>query len=147
MKSFFKPLQADILSYKDKLEKNNIVCDKTNRMFLDLNLNILDFLGSEDAQKLDAWGEYNILTMGDEFTEVIASGKTNEKAQAVLLMFFLRFAQEMKIKYGAIENASLQKLHAIMTAKGYKYPDYIKAQRDFALERLSILIRRREALK
>ncbi len=147
MNSFFKSLQADILSYKDKLEKNNIVCDKTNRMFLNLNLNILEFFGSEDAQKLDVWGEYNILTMSNEFTEVIISGKTNEKAQAVLLMFSLRFAEEMKIKYGEIENESLQKLHAIMTAKGYKYPDYIKAQRNFALERLSVLIHHREYLK
>lgn len=30
----------------------------------DLNLNILDFLGHEDGDKLDQWCEYNIKTMG-----------------------------------------------------------------------------------
>ncbi len=147
MSSFFKPLQAELALYHKKLAQHNLVCDKTNQMFLELNLNILSYMAQEDAFKLDVWGEYNIITMGKEFVEVIRSGKTDEKAQAVLLMFFLRFAEEMKIKYGSIENASLQKLHSIMTAKGYKYPEYIAAQRRFALERLSVLIRRREALK
>ncbi len=145
--SFFKPLQAEIAQYQRRLAQHNLVCDKTNKMFLELNLNILGYMAQEDALKLDMWGEYNIVTMGDEFIEVIRSGKTDEKAQAVLLMFFLRFAEEMKIKYGTIHNSSLQKLHAVMTAKGYKYPEYISAQRRFALERLSVLIRRREALK
>ena len=147
MNGFFKPLQVEIAHYQKNLAQHNLVCDKTNQMFLELNLNILSYLAKEDALKLDVFGEYNILTMGTEFVEVIRSGKTDEKAQAVLLMFFLRFAEEMKIKYGSIANTSLQKLHAIMTAKGYKYPDYISAQRRFALERLSVLIRRREALK
>ncbi len=147
MSSFFKPLQAEIAHYQKKLTQHNLVCDKTNQMFLELNLNILSYMAQEDASKLDVWGEYNIVTMGKEFVEVIRSGKTDEKAQAVLLVFFLRFAEEMNIKYGSCENASLHKLHAIMTAKGYKYPEYIKSQRNFALERLSVLIRRREALK
>ncbi|RUM66086.1 MAG: hypothetical protein DSZ03_01715 [Sulfurimonas sp.] len=147
MNGFFQPLQASMVAYQKKLSQNNAVCDKTNQMFLELNLNILAYLSSADAAKLDIMGEYNIMTMGKEFAAVLASGKTGEKAQAVLLMFFLRLAEEMSIKYGTIENASLKKLHTVMTAKGYKYPDYIRAQRNFALERLSVLIRRNEELK
>ncbi|MEN8146486.1 MAG: hypothetical protein ABFR02_02575 [Campylobacterota bacterium] len=62
-------------------------------------------------------------------------------------VFFLRAAQEIKIKVGEIENESLHKLYMIMTAKGYKYPDYISSQKRYALERLPEVLARVEMLK
>jgi hypothetical protein len=147
MSNFFKSLQADISTYRERLFKNNIVCDKTNQMFLDLNLNILDFLAQEEGEKLDEWYDYNIETMGGEFTKIIKGGSTNETSQGTLLMFFLRLAQEMKVKYGTIYNSDLEKLYTIMTSKGYKYPLYINSQKDFALDRMREIIERRESLK
>ena len=47
MRPYFKPLQADILIYKNKLDKENVVIDKTNKIFLDLILNILDYLARD----------------------------------------------------------------------------------------------------
>lgn len=53
MLAYFKQIQPDILACKEKLDKNNVTIDKTNLMFLNLILNILNFLGTEDANKLD----------------------------------------------------------------------------------------------
>ncbi len=147
MNSFFKPFQADILNYKNELDKHNNVFDKTNQMFLDLNLTILDFLGSEDADKLDEWFDYNIVTMGNEFIKIIKDQNTSEKAEGIQLMFFLRLAEEMQVKYGTIENKDLEKLHEIMTSKDFKYPRYINEQKDFALDYMIEIIKRRESLK
>ncbi len=131
---FFKPLQKNILAFRDKLDAESIVFDQTNKMFLDLDLNILEYLGTEDSDKLDEWCEYNIRTMRQEFTEVINNQIINDKAQSTLLMFFLRIAKEMEVKYGSIENEHLRELYRIITSKEYRYPDYIKAQKNFALE-------------
>ncbi len=147
MSSFFKPLQAKILIYKEALDKNNVVFDKTNQMFLDLNLNILNFLATENAEKLDKCFDYNTSTMGDEFIGIIDACITSEKAQGTLLMFFLRLAKELEVKYEKIDNEYFQALHDIMTSKGYKYPDYISSQKYFALDRMVEIIKRREALK
>lgn len=147
MSPYFKEIQPDILIYKDKLDKNNIIIDKTNLMFLKLLLNILEFLATEDADKLDEQCEYNILTMRKEFENIIYNNAVNEKAQSVLLTFFLRIAKEMEVKYQTIENEYLQKLYTIMTSKGYKYPDYIGSQKNFALDKMPSNIERMEARK
>jgi len=142
MLPYFKALQADILSYKNKLDEENIVIDKTNKMFLDLILNILDYLASEDADKLDDLCEYNIMTMHEQFEEVIYGDAVNEKAQAVLLTFFLRVAKEIVTKYEVIENEDLSKLYTIMTSRDFKYPSYIGTQKNFALEKMPQNIKR-----
>lgn len=147
MLAYFKQIQPDILAYKEKLDKNNITIDKTNLMFLNLILNILNFLGTEDANKLDEQCEYNILTMRKEFEGVIRGDAVNEKAQAILLTFFLRIAKEMEIKYKKIENENLEKLYALMTSKDFRYPSYIKDQKNFALESMPENIKRMEYLK
>ena len=134
MSAFFKPLQENILLFRDKLDEQYIVFDKTNRMFLDLDLNILYFLGNEDGDKLDQWCEYNIRTMGDKFEEIVNGQVVNEKIQRTLLMFFLRIAKEMEVKYGTIENEHLRELYRIMMSKDYNYPSYISSQKNFALE-------------
>lgn len=72
--------------------------------------------------------------MRKEFEGVIYSDVVNEKAQAILLTFFLRIAKEMEIKYKKIENENLEKLYALMTSKDFRYPSYIKDQKNFALE-------------
>lgn len=144
---YFKNLQNDILIYKDYLDKNNMIIDKTNKMFLDLILNILDYLGAEDPEKLDMQCEYNILTMRKEFESIIYSTSVSEKAQAVLLTFFLRIANEMRIKYQKIENENLCKLYDLMTSKDFKYPSYIKDQKVFALEKMPENIKRMERLR
>ena len=54
-------------------------------MFLDLNLNILEYLANENPELLDSRCDYNISTMGDEFLEVINSKNTTEQAQGTLL--------------------------------------------------------------
>ncbi|MDD5401186.1 MAG: hypothetical protein PHQ93_08375 [Sulfurimonas sp.] len=147
MLAYFKQIQPDILAYKEKLDKNNVTIDKTNLMFLNLILNILNFLGTEDAKKLDEQCEYNILTMRKEFEGVIYGDAVNEKAQAILLTFFLRIAKEMEIKYKKIENENLEKLYALMTSKDFRYPSYIKDQKNFALESMPENIKRMEYLK
>ena len=147
MKPYFKEMQATILEYREKFDTNYITIDKTNQMFHDLSSNILEYFGTEDADLLDTLCEYNILTMHEQFEEVVKSSVTNEKAQGTLMMFFLRSAEEIKIRSGKIENESLNKLHMIMTTKGYKYPDYVSAQKRFALERLPVLIARMEMHK
>ncbi len=147
MKPYFKEMQATILEYREKFDTNYITIDKTNQMFRDLSSNILEYLGTEDADFLDTMCEYNIMTMHEQFEEVVKGNVTNEKAQGTLMMFFLRLAEEINIRAGEIENESLNKLHTIMTAKGYKYPDYISSQKTFALERLPDLIARMEMLK
>jgi len=127
MSAFFKPLQSNILAFKEKLDKQCIVFDKTNKMFLDLDL------GHEDGDKLDRWCEYNIQTMGTEFEKAINGQIINDKNQRTLLIFFLRIAKEMEVKYGKIENKYLRKLYSVMTSKGYEYPIHISSQ-NFALE-------------
>ena len=142
MQPYFKPLQVSILNYKNKLDEKNVVIDKTNKMFLDLILNILDYLASEDADKLDDLCEYNIMTMHEQFEEVIYGDAVNEKAQAVLLTFFLRVAKEIVTKYEVIENEDLSKLYTIMTSRDFKYPSYIGTQKNFALEKMPQNIKR-----
>ncbi|MCF6309707.1 MAG: hypothetical protein L3J19_04405 [Sulfurimonas sp.] len=147
MTPYFKELQPDILIYADKLCKNNVAIDKTNLMFLELLVKILKYFGTGDADKLDQQCEYNLLTMKQEFESVIHSDSVGEKTQAVLLTFFLRIAKEMEIKYGTIENGHLQELYTLMTSKDYKYPSYIGAQKNFALDKMPENITRMEYLK
>ena len=144
---YFKDIQKDILKYKEYLDKNNVTIDKTNKIFLDLILNILEYFGTQDPQKLDEQCEYNILTMKKEFESVIYGTSVSEKAQLILLTFFLRIAKEMEVKYRHIDNESLNKLYTIMTSKSYKYPSYIKDQKYFALEKMPDNIKRMELLK
>ncbi len=139
---YFASRQEKILEYKNYLDKHNVVLDKTNKIFLDLILNILQFLGSAKADMLDEQCEYNIKTMRGEFEKVIDSTHVDEKSQAVLLTFFLRIAHEMKIKYGEIENEHFRDLHTRMTSKDFKYPSYIDHQKYFALEKLPENIKR-----
>lgn len=145
--SYFENIQKDILTYKDYLDKNNITIDKTNKMFLELILDILNYLGTEDPKKLDEQCEYNIMTMKENFQSVIYGSSVDEKAQGVLLTFFLRIAKEMEVKYKNIENENLAKLFSMMTSKDFKYPNYIKDQKDFALENMPENIKRMEYLK
>ena len=147
MSSFFSPLQSDISAYKKLLEENNLVIDKTNQMFLELILKILEYLASEDPQLLDSRCEYNISTMGDEFLDVLNSRATTEQAQGTLMMFFSRIAKEMEVKYNTTYNEDLQKLLSIVSKKGYKYPLYINVQKNFTLDRMVEIIQRRESLK
>ena len=142
MLPYFQTKQSDILIYKDKLDKNNVVIDKTNKMFLDLILNILNYLATEDGATLDDLCEYNILTMHEEFDSVIEDDVVNEKAQAILLTFFLRIAKEIDIKYSEIENKYLKELYTLMTSKDFKYPSYIGTQKNFALEKMPENIKR-----
>ncbi len=142
MRPYFKPLQADILIYKNKLDKENVVIDKTNKIFLDLILNILDYLASEDSERLDELCEYNIMTMHEQFEEVIYGNSIGEKAQAILLTFFLRIAKELEIKYQSIENEDLAKLYELMTSRDFKYPSYVSTQKNFALEKMPENIKR-----
>jgi hypothetical protein len=139
---YFKNIQKDILFYKNHLEKNNMTIDKTNKLFLDLILDILEYLATENPQKLDELCEYNIMTMKKEFESVIHGSSVSEKVQAILLTFFMRIAKEMDIKYKNIENESLSKLYSLMTSKDFKYPSYIKSQKNFALENMPDNIKR-----
>ena len=147
MLPYFETRQADILAYKEKLNKNNIIIDKTNLMFLDYILDISDYLGTEKPTKLDELCEYNILTMHKEFEDIIYKDAVNEKAQSVLLTFFLRIAKEIDVKYDTIENEDLKSLYAIMTSKDFKYPDYIGSQKNFALDKMPANIKRMLHLK
>jgi len=140
-------MQAAILEYREKFDTNYITIDKTNQMFHDLSSSILKYFGTEDAETLDAICEHTILTMHGEFEKVVKGSITNEKAQGTLMMFFLRSAQEIKIKVGEIENESLFKLHLVMTEKGYKYPDYILSQKRYAFDRLPEVLERIEKYK
>ena len=136
MLPYFKDRQADILAYKEYLDKNNVIIDKTNMMFLDLILNILNYLGTEDADKLDDLCEYNILTMNKEFENIIYNNIINEKSQATLLTFSLRIAKEIEVKNGEIENEYLEELYNIMISRDFKYQDYIGSQKSFTLEKM-----------
>jgi len=147
MKAYFEEIQDDILHYKQRFEVGYIAFDKINQMFYELTLDILDYLATENPEILNRICEYNIMTMHEQFEDVISRGVTNEKAQGTLMMFFLRCAKEIEIREGKIENESLKKLYEIMTAKGYKYPDYISTQKRFALDRLPDIIARMEMLK
>ncbi len=147
MKPYFKEMQTTILEYREKFDENYITIDKTNQMFHDLSSNILEYFGTEDAELLDTICEHTALTMNEQFEKVVKGNKTDEKAQGILMVFFLRSAQEIKIKVGEIENESLHKLYTIMTAKGYKYPDYISSQKRYALDRLPEVLERIEKLK
>ncbi len=147
MTPYFKSRQADIAAYADKLSKNNMAIDKTNQMFIELSVKILKYLASEDPDKLDMQCEYNVLTMGKEFENVIRGDSVGEKVQTVLLTFFLRIAKEMEVKYNKIDNEYLQELFDIMTSKKYKYPNYIGSQKEFALEKMPSNIKRMEYLK
>lgn len=147
MKPYFKEMQTTILEYRKKFDENYITIDKTNQMFHDLSSNILEYFGTEDAERLDTICEHTALTMNEQFEKVVKGNKTDEKAQGVLMVFFLRSAQEIKIKVGEIENESLHKLYTIMTAKGYKYPDYISSQKRYAIDRLPEVLERIEKLK
>jgi len=142
MLPYFKNKQSEIIIYKEFLDKNNVVIDKTNKVFLDLILNILNYLGTENPEKLDDLCEYNIMTMHEQFEEVIYGNVVNEKVQAVLLTFFLRIAKEMDIKYQVIKNEDLSKLYSMMTSKDFKYPSYIGTQKNFALEKMPQNIKR-----
>ncbi|MDK9693645.1 MAG: hypothetical protein OEL19_05295 [Sulfurimonas sp.] len=142
MLAYFHEIQPEILAYRERLEKNNMVIDKTNLLFLNLILNILNYLGSENPEKLDELCEYNVLTMRQEFEGVIRNDAVNEKAQAILLTFFLRIAKEMEIKYKQIENEDLQKLVTLLTSKEFKLPSYIKSQKSFALDSMPENIKR-----
>ena len=147
MLPYFKDKQADILKYKKYLNEHNMIIDKTNMMFLDLILNILNYLATEDADKLDDLCEYNILTMHKEFENVMDNNTINEKAQATLLTFFLRIGKEIEVKNGDIENTYVKELYTIMTSKGFKYPDYIGSQKNFALDKMPANITRMLHLK
>ena len=147
MKPYFQEIQATILAYREKFDTNYIPIDKTNQMFHDLSSNILEYFGTENANTLDTICEHTALTMNEQFEKVVKGNETNEKAQGILMVFFLRSAQEIKIKAGEIENESLHKLYTIMTAKGYKYPDYISSQKRYALDRLPEVLERIEKLK
>ena len=144
---YFKNIQKDILSFKEYLEKNNMTIDKTNKMFLDLILDILEYFGTEDPDKLDEMCEYNVLTMRKEFENVIYKTSVSEKVETVLLTFFLRIAKEMEVKYQKIENTSLAKLYSLMTSKDFKLPSYIKSQKVFALDAMPENIKRMLYLK
>ena len=85
--------------------------------------------------------------MGKEFEGVIYGDAVNEKAQAVLITFFLRIAKELEVRYKIIENEYLNELYNLMTSKGYKYPDYIGSQKNFALDKMPENIKRFEYLK
>ena len=115
---------------------NNIIIDKTNMMFLNIIINILDYLSTEDPETLDDMFEYNVLTMRKEFDSVVDNDIINEKAQATLLTFFLRMAKELEVKYNKITNPAMKELFFIMTSKAYKYPDYIGQQKNFALDKM-----------
>lgn len=134
--SYFESRQNDIIKYKNYLQEHNVVIDKTNKEFLDIILNTLMYLATQNPQKLDEECEYNIMTMREEFESVINSTNVDEKAQAILLIFFLRIAEEMLIKYKKIENEHLNKLYYMMTSKDYRYPSYINDQKDFILENM-----------
>jgi hypothetical protein len=142
MLPYFKNKQSEIIIYKEFLDKNNVVIDKTNKIFLDLILNILNYLGTENPETLDDLCEYNIMTMHEQFEEVISGNIINEKAQTILLTFFLRIAKEMDIKYQVIQNKDLSELYTMMTSKDFKYPSYIGAQKNFALEKMPENIKR-----
>jgi len=146
MEAYFEEIQDDILHYKEKFAVGYVTFDKTNAMFHQLSLEILEYLGTGDAELFDRAFEYNIKTMHGQFEDVIARGVTNENAQGTLLMFFLRCAEEMLIRDAKIENESLNKLHLIMTEKGFRYPEYIAFQKDFALEKLPDIIKRMQIL-
>jgi len=147
MLAYFKDIQPDILAYREKLDKKNVTIDKTNLMFLNLILDILNYLGTEDAGKLDELCEYNIMTMKSEFESVIYGDAVDEKAQLVLLTFFLRIAKEMDVKYKIIENEHLKRLYETMTSKDFKYPSYIGSQKEFALDKMPSNIKRMLWLK
>lgn len=147
MLAYFKDIQPDILAYREKLDKKNVTIDKTNLMFLNLILDILNYLGTEDAGKLDELCEYNIMTMKSEFESVIYGNAVDEKAQLVLLTFFLRIAKEMDVKYKIIENEHLKRLYETMTSKDFKYPSYIGSQKEFALDKMPSNIKRMLWLK
>ncbi|MCF6339522.1 MAG: hypothetical protein L3J10_02060 [Sulfurimonas sp.] len=147
MEPYFSKIQPDILIYKDKLCSNNVAIDKTNRMFVNLLVNILGYFATEDAEKLDIQCEYNLLTMRKEFESLIYSDKVDEKAESILITFFLRIAKEMEVKYQTIENEYLKELYTIMTSKDFKYPDYIGSQKSFALDKMPENIKRMEYLK
>jgi hypothetical protein len=85
--------------------------------------------------------------MHKEFEGIIYGNAVNEKAQAILLTFFLSIAKEMDVKYQKIENKDLSKLYEIMTSKDFRYPSYIKDQKNFALENMPDNIKRMEYLK
>lgn len=142
MLAYFHDVQPQILLYRERLEKNNMVIDKTNLLFLNLILNILNYLGHENPEKLDELCEYNVLTMRQEFEGIIRNEAVNEKAQSILLTFFLRIAKEMEIKYKQIENEDLQELFTLLTSKEFKLPSYIKSQKSFALENMPDNIKR-----
>lgn len=144
---YFENKQKDIIAYRDYLYKHNVVIDRTNKVFLDLILDILNYLGNEDPKKLDEMCEYNILTMKKEFESVIYSTLVDEKRQAILLIFFLRIAKEMEVKYKIVENEYFRKLYKLLTSKDYKYPSYIKDQKEFAFENMPENIQRMEYLK
>ena len=146
MEAYFEEIQEDILHYKERFDVGYITIDKTNEMFRNLSSEILLYLGTGDAELFDRAFEYNIKTMHEEFEEVIARGVTNEKAQGTLMMFFLRCAEEILIREGKIENEALHKLHSIMTAKGYKYPDYISTQKRFTMDKLPDIVKRMQML-
>jgi len=147
MLPYFTTKQTEILEYKDILDKNNIVIDKTNKMFLDLILDILEYLGTQNPEELDDLCEYNILTMHEQFEEVLEKKSINEKSQAILLTFFLRIAKEISVKKNVIEQKDLNKLYSLMTSKDFKYPSYIGAQKNFALEKMPANIKRMLYLK
>lgn len=147
MLAYFREKQPQILLYREKLKKNNMVIDKTNLLFLNLILDILHYLGTENPEKLDELCEYNVLTMRQEFENVIYNDAVNEKAESVLLTFFLRIAKEMDVKYKQIENEHLQKLFTLLTSKEFKLPSYIKDQKSFALESMPDNIKRMLYLK
>lgn len=147
VEAYFKQMQPDIAKYRERLDRENVVIDKTNMLFLNLILNILDYLATEDAEKLDIECEYNILTMKKEFESVIYGDVINEKTRLTLLTFFLRIAKEMDVKYKKIENQYLQELYTIMTSKGYKYPSYVGDQKEFALDKMPENIKRMELLR
>ncbi|HEY9203909.1 MAG TPA: hypothetical protein VIM82_06210 [Sulfurimonas sp.] len=144
---YFINIQKDILSFKEYLEEHNMTIDKTNKMFLDLILDILEYFGTEDPDKLDELCEYNILTMRKEFENIIYKTSVSEKVEAILLTFFLRIAKEMEIKYQKIENESLAKLYSLINSKDFKLPSYIKSQKVFALDAMPENIRRMLSLK
>ena len=147
MKPYFKEMQTRVLEYREKFDTNYITIDKTNQMFHDLSSNILEYFGTEDPEHLDTVCEHTAQTMHKQFEKVVKGSEVNENAQGILMVFFLRAAQEIKIKVGEIENESLLKLYTVMTAKGYKYPDYISSQKRYAIERLPEVLERIEKLK
>lgn len=149
MSGFFKPLQEDILRYRDKIAVLPMAIDKTSRTFLDLTVNILDDLGHlGDTEAFDALCEYNIATTGKNFKEAVVKQAVDRKSMEYLLIFFLRIGKEIEVKRGTLENEHLKKLQTLMTSRAYRFfTNFSDKQIEFAIEIMPEKVRRFEYYK